>query len=119
MFLDPGALFMLAVVIAVSGYVARGLMASWYKLHRGDRSAAPGDSMAEMAERLRKVEAATSSLLVDVHSMREKERFMARLQASAAPPREAQAAIAEASKDSGPSPMVIQSMPAIPRVTRH
>jgi hypothetical protein len=117
--LDPRALFMLAVVIAVSGYVARGLMASWYKLNRGEKPAAPGDSMAEMAERLRKVEAATSSLLVDVHSMREKERFMARLQATAAPAPSASPLIAESSKDSSPSPMVIQSMPAIPRAGRH
>lgn len=118
MFLDPRALFMLAVVIAVAGYVAKGLMVSWYKLNRGDKP--QGDSLSEMAERLRKVEAATSSLLVDVHSMREKERFMTRLQAGAAPaPREAPAALAEGAKDSGPSPMVIQSMPAIPRATRH
>ena len=117
--LDPRALFMLAVVIAVTGYVAKGLMVSWYKLHRGEKPAGPGDSLTEMAERLRKVEAATSSLLVDVHSMREKERFMARLQASAAPASVASTVIAEGSKDSSPSPMVIQSMPAIPRAGRH
>ena len=117
--LDPRALFMLAVVIAVSGYVAKGLMVSWYKLHRGEKPAGPGDSLSEMAERLRKVEAATSSLLVDVHSMREKQRFMARLQASATPASVAPTVIAEGSKDSSPSPMVIQSMPAIPRAGRH
>ena len=119
MFIDPRAVFMLVVLVAVTGFVAKGLMVSWYNLRRGEKSQ-NGDSLSEMAERLRKVEAATSSLLVDVHSMREKERFMTRLQAGAAPaPREAPAALAEGTRDSGPSPMVIQSMPAIPRATRH
>lgn len=120
MFLDPRALFMLVVLVAVTGYVARGLMVSWYRLNRGEKPA--GNSLNEMEERLRKVEAATSSLLVDVSSMREKQRFMARLQAGAGPAapaaRDTPAAV-EAGTDGGPSPMVIQSMPAIPRAARH
>ena len=115
--LDPRALFMLVVLVAVTGYVAKGLMVSWYRLNRGEKPA--GNSLNEMEERLRKVEAATSSLLVDVSSMREKQRFMARLEAGAAPPPREKPAAVEASQDSGPSPMVIQSMPAIPRATRH
>ncbi|MEO8575449.1 MAG: hypothetical protein ABI556_02055 [Gemmatimonadales bacterium] len=114
---DPRALFMLVVLVAVTGYVAKGLMVAWYKLHRGERPA--GNSMNEMEDRLRKVEAATSSLLVDVSSMREKERFMARLQAGAAPAALAPAA-SETPREGEASPMVIQSMPAIPRAgSRH
>ena len=116
MFIDPRAVFMLVVLVAVTGYVAKGLMTSWYKLNRGEKS--PGSSLNEMEDRLRKVEAATSSLLVDVHSMREKDRFMARLQAGVSTSREAPVA-PEAAKEGGPSPMVIQSMPAIPRAGRH
>ncbi len=111
MFLDPRALFMLVVLVAVTGYVARGLMVSWYKLSRGEKPA--GKAINEMEERLQKVEAATSSLLVDVHSMREKDRFMARLQAGAAPPQNA--ARQETRKEGDMSPMVTQSIPIIPR----
>jgi len=112
MFLDPRALFMLVILVAVTGYVARGLMVSWYKLKRGEKPA--GNSLNEMEERLRKVETATSSLLVDVSSMREKQRFMARLEAGVAP-RETPAK-AEPRREGELSPMVTQSIPIIPRV---
>lgn len=112
MFLDPGALLMLTILVAVTGYVAKGLMVSWYKLKRGEKPAA--DSQNDLEERLRKIEAATSSLLVDVHSMREKQRFMARLEAGAAP-RE-NPAKPEQRKEGELSPMVTQSIPIIPRV---
>ncbi len=114
---DPRALLMLVVLVAVTGYVVKGLMVSWYKLQRGDKPA--GNSLNEMEERLRKVEAATSSLLVDVHSMREKDRFMARLQAGV-PGAGATPPAVEPGTKGEPSPMVIQSMPAIPRAgSRH
>ncbi|HEX2724024.1 MAG TPA: hypothetical protein VHM24_13995 [Gemmatimonadaceae bacterium] len=112
MFLDPGALFMLAVLVAVTGYVARGLMASWHKLNRGEKS--DSTSVSDMEERMRKVEAATSSLLVDVHSIREKQRFMARLQAGV-PPREQAVTHPDARAEGELSPMHTQSMPVIPR----
>ncbi len=111
MFLDPGALLMLTILVAVSGYVAKNLIVSWYKLKRGEKPAADSQNLEE---RLRKIEAATSSLLVDVHSMREKQRFMARLEAGAAP-RE-NPARAEQRKEGELSPMVTQSIPIIPRV---
>ena len=39
MFLDPRAIALLIILVAVSGWVARGLMASWFKLRREDASA--------------------------------------------------------------------------------
>lgn len=111
MFFDPRALFMLAVVIGVSGYVLRGLMLTWHRLNHDEKPASA--SAQETEERLRKLEAATSSLLVDVHGMREKERFMARLQA-AAPPRD-HPARSEQRKEGELSPLVTQNIPVIPR----
>jgi hypothetical protein len=52
---------------------------------------------------------------MEVTTIREKERFMAKLQA-AAPSREAQRS--EMSKEGDISPMVTQSIPVIPRATR-
>jgi hypothetical protein len=109
---DPRALFMLAVLVGVTGWVVKGLMMSFFKIRReGQPSTAPVD----LEERLRKIEAATSGLIVDVSAMREKERFMARLQA-AAPAREPQRT--EMSKEDELSPMVTQSIPVIPRARR-
>ena len=112
MFLDPRAIFFLIVLVAVTGWVGRGLMASWYKLRREDKSAA---NMGDIEERLRRIEAATSGLITDVTAMREKDRFMARLQASSSP-RETQAM--QATRDAELSPMVTQNIPVIPRVGR-
>jgi hypothetical protein len=111
MFFDPRALFMLAVLVGVSGYVLRGLMVTWHRLKYEGKPSSAGNQETE--ERLRKLEAATSSLLVDVHGMREKERFMARLQAGAAP-RE-NPARSEQRKVGELSPLVTQNIPVIPR----
>lgn len=112
MFLDPRALFMLVVLVAVTGFVGKNLMMAFYRLNKGEQSTRK-DGMAEMEERLRKIEAATSSLLVDMSSMREKQRFMARLQSGSAP-KEMQAA--ENSAEGSISPMKTQSIPITPRV---
>jgi hypothetical protein len=104
---DPRVIVFLIVLVAVTGWVARGLMASWYKLSREDK---PAGITPDIEERLRKIEAATSGLIMDVAAMREKERFMAKLQASS-PPRETQ-------QESELSPMMTQSIPVIPRVGR-
>ena len=113
MFFDPRALFMLVVLVGVTGYVVKNVLLAMYRLNKGDQPRGSGDRMAEMEERIRKIETATSSLLVDVSSMREKQRFMARLQ-SGAPPREAPPA--ERRNEGDTSPMVTQSIPIMPRV---
>ena len=109
---DPRAIVFLIVLVAVTGWVARGLMASWYKLSREDK---PAGNMPDIEERLRKIEAATSGLIMDVTAMREKERFMAKLQASAAS-RETPAR--QEMKEGDLSPMVTQNIPVIPRAGR-
>lgn len=114
MFFDPRAIFLLIVLVGVTGWVARGLMLTWYNLSRGGK--ASGEGVRDMEERLRKVEAATSSLITDVTGMREKERFMARLQASAAS-HEVQTK-SEVPNKGELSPMVTQSIPVIPRAGR-
>ena len=80
MFFDPRGIFLLIVLVGVTGWVARGLMTSWYKLRRDEQSTA---NASDLDERLRRIEAAVSGVITDVSAMREKERFMARLQASA------------------------------------
>lgn len=111
MFLDPRSLFMLAVLVGVTGWVVKGLMMSFYKIRHEGRPTVSTD----IEERLRKIEAATSGLIMEVTTIREKERFMAKLQA-AAPSRETQRS--EMSKEGDLSPMVTQSIPVIPRATR-
>lgn len=112
MFFDPRALLMLAILVLVTGYVGKNLMTAFYRLNKGEPGQ-PNESMAEMEERIRKIEAATSSLLVDMSSMKEKQRFMTRLQAGAAPK---EAPIPEKTADGDISPMKTQSIPIIPRV---
>lgn len=113
MFLDPRGLLMLVVLVGVTGYVIKNVLFAVYRLNRGSESRTSNDRLAEMEERLRKVETATSSLLVDISSIKEKQRFMARLQ-SGAPPRETPAS--EKRPEADVSPMVTQSVPIIPRV---
>jgi hypothetical protein len=112
MYFDPRALFMSAVLVAVTGWVLRGLMTSWFKLRR-EGAAAP--QLEEMEDRLRKIESTTTSLLIEVQTMREKERFMAKLQASATT-RQIAAKTEPAAADSD-SPLHTQSIPVIPRAT--
>lgn len=111
MFLDPRALFMLVLLVGVTGWVLKGLMVTWHRLNKGDKPST--DVLNGMEDRLRNVEAATSSLLVDVTSIREKQRFMAKLQSGA----EVSALPARASvgSESDISPLATQNIPIIPR----
>ena len=113
MFFDPRAIFLMIVLVAVTGWVGRGLMVSWYKLRREENSAT---NLGDLDERLRRIEAAVSGVITDVSVMREKERFMARLQSGAAS-REAQSR-QENAKEGEISPMITQSIPVIPRARR-
>jgi hypothetical protein len=114
MFFDPPAIFLLIVLVGVTGWVTRGLMVTWYNLRGGRKASHEG--ARDVEERLRKLEAATSSLITDVTGMREKERFMARLQASAAS-HEVQTK-SEVTRTGELSPMVTQSIPVMPRAGR-
>ena len=99
---------MLAVLVGVTGWVLKGLMMTWHRLNKGPE--ASSSRIEDMEERLRKIEAATTSLLVDVTSIREKQRFMAKLQSGP------EVWPATGSSEGDISPMVIQSIPIIPRV---
>lgn len=112
MFFDPRIVVLLIILVAVSGWVARGLMASFFKLRRDDGNSS---SLAGIEERLKRIEEATSGLIMDVTAMREKERFMARLQASASTH---QAQPRHETTDGEPSPLVTQNIPVVPRVSR-
>ena len=112
MFLDPRALFMLAVLVGVTGWVLKGLLSTW---QRSEKSTESSDKrLDDMEERLRKIESATTSILVDVSSMREKQRFMAKLQATGTELRPV-AALTEKASESGASPMETQNIPIIGR----
>jgi hypothetical protein len=110
MYLDPRGLFMLVVLVGVTGWVIRGLMSSW---HRIQNHSTTGANLEDMEERLRKVESTTTSILLEVQTIREKERFMAKLQASATT-REISSKIGSTS-ESDVSPLVTQNIPVIPR----
>jgi hypothetical protein len=77
---------------------------------RGQLGASP--KVAELEERIKNLETATTSLLVDVTSMREKERFMAKLQAGSGP---REAAPPPSRGESDISPMMTQSIPIMPK----
>ena len=113
MFLDPRALFMLVVLVSVTGFVVKNVIFAVYRLNQGSQQRGSDAKMAEMEERLRNIEAATSSLLVDVSSIKEKQRFMTRLQAGVAPK---ETPAMEKRPEGDVSPMVTQSIPIIPRV---
>jgi|SRR5687767_3570633 len=110
--MDPRALFFLAVLVGVTGLVLRSLMVTWHRLNKGDSKTTANS--ADVEERLRKLEAATTSIIVDMSSMNEKHRFMARLQAGIEA-RERAAKAEPVTTDSDVSPMVTQSIPIIPR----
>ena len=115
MFFDPGSIFMLVVLVAVTGYVLKSLLVTWHRLSRDEK---PGSNrLGDIETRLGKVEIATSSLLVDISGMRDKQRFMARLgegkgSLQAAP---AHSPSSHAS-DAGISPLDTQSIPIVPRM---
>ena len=109
MFFDPRALFLLIILVGVTGWVARGLMVSYYKLRREEKTTS---GLGDIEERLRTIEAAVGGVIADVTTIKEKERFMARLQAS----REMQSRQEMATGEI--SPLVTQNIPVIPRMSR-
>ncbi|HEX6575853.1 MAG TPA: hypothetical protein VF042_12865 [Gemmatimonadaceae bacterium] len=110
MFFDPRSLFLLIIFVGVTGWIVRGVMGSLYKLRREEK---PSPGAGDIEERLRRIEASLSGVITDVAAIREKERFMARLQAS----RELQSK-QEATREGDISPLVTQNIPVMPRVSR-
>ncbi len=111
MSLDPRALFMLVVLVGVTGWVLKGLMITWHRLRNGVRPAVP--QLGDIETRLRNVEEATTGLVMDVTSLREKQRFMTRLQAASASLEST--GVPEKAAGSDISPMSTQNIPVMPR----
>jgi len=111
---DPRALFMIVLLVGVTGWVLKGLMVTWHRLRSSERPALP--QSGDMETRLRNVEEATASLLLDVSSLREKQRFMTRLQAASASLDQTGASQRAAGSDI--SPMSTQNIPVMPRIEK-
>ena len=106
--MEPDMLVSLVVLLGVSGFVARGLLVTWYKLRR--EGTPDAERIRTLEQRVQNMESATSGLLVEMSSLREKQRFMGRLYESAAK-REPPHTPAGAIEDSGVSPMMTQNIP--------
>jgi len=116
---DPRFILALAILVAVSGIVVRGLLNTWLGRGEGGRSA--GGRLAKMEERITRIEDATSGLVAEFAAVRERERFMTQLVESRA--RKEARALAESSSastvpatGSEPSPFVVQTVSAARRV---
>ena len=113
---DPRFILALAILVAVTGIVARGLLNTF--LSRG--SGAAGTRLAKMEERINRIEDATSGLVAEFAAVRERERFMTQLVESRA--RKEARAIAENSSAVAPgsdtSPFVVQTVSAARRPTQ-
>lgn len=98
--------FLAIILVAVTGVLARWLLVTWLDSRRDSR---PAGVPVDLEERLRKIEAATSGLIMDMSAMREKERFMTRLKAGADSRDDS---TRPTTSDAGePSPMATQNIP--------
>jgi hypothetical protein len=127
MLFGSGFIFALTILVAVTGYVVRSLIASWF--HRGEGGLSATGRLAKMEERISKMEEATSGLVAEFTAVRERERFMTQLVESRARkdarsleehPAASSASVvppAAAAADNT-SPFVVQTVPAARRVTK-
>src|SRR5687768_3174780 len=74
---DPRFILALAILVAVSGMVVRGLLNTW--LGRREESGSAGGKLARLEERIARIEDATSGLIAEFAAVRERERFMTQL----------------------------------------
>lgn len=118
MLFEPPTLFALTILVAVTGMVVRGLIATWYR--RGVGGASSADRLAKMEERIQRIEEATSGLVAEFAAVRERERFMTQLVESRArkDARAAEASLATtpSTATDEPSPFVVQTVSAVRRV---
>ncbi|MDP9179416.1 MAG: emp24/gp25L/p24 family protein [Gemmatimonadota bacterium] len=117
---DPRFILALAILVAVSGVVVRGLLNTW--LGRREGSGSAGERLARLEERITRIEDATSDLVAEFAAVRERERFMTQLVESRA--RKDARALAESGSavpavapatGSEPSPFVVQTVSAVRR----
>ncbi len=116
MIFDPGSLYALTALVAVTGIVTRVLIGTWHRRGEGGPSAA--GRLRTMEDRIARIEEATSSLVAEFAAVRERERFMTQLVETRA--RKDARAAAEASSHLSPvkesSPFVVQTVSAARRV---
>lgn len=122
---DPRFIFALTILVAVTGYVVRSLIASWF--HRGEGGPSATGRLAKMEERISKMEEATSGLVAEFAAVRERERFMTQLVEARArkDARSLEEHLAAPSASVVPpvgadntSPFVVQTVSAARRVTK-
>ena len=77
MLFDPRFVIALTILVAVTGYVMRAVMSTWFSRGQGGGSAT--GRLAKMEERIARIEDATSSLVAEFAAVRERERFMTQL----------------------------------------
>ena len=120
---DPRFILALAILVAVSGMVVRGLLNTW--LGRREESGSAGGRLARLEERITRIEDATSGLVAEFAAVRERERFMTQIVESRA--RKEARALAESVPaatpvvpvtGSEPSPFVVQTVSAVRRSTQ-
>ena len=127
MLFRSGFIFALTILVAVTGYVVRSLIASWF--HWGEGGLSATGRLAKMEERISKMEEATSGLVAEFAAVRERERFMTQLVESrarkdarsleehtAAPSASVVPPVAAAADNT--SPFVVQTVAAARRVTK-
>ena len=124
MVFSTGLIFALAILVAVTGHVARTVITSLF--HRGEGGSSATSRLARMEERISKMEEATSGLIAEFAAVRERERFMTQLVESRARKDarilEEHAAASSASvaptAPDNTSPFVVQTVSAARRVPK-
>jgi hypothetical protein len=129
MIFSTGFIFALAILVAVTGHVARTVIACLF--HRGEGGPSATSRLAKMEERISKMEEATSGLVAEFAAVRERERFMTQLVESRAR-KDARNAAENAAENAaavipaavippsgeGTSPFVVQTVSAARRVIK-
>jgi hypothetical protein len=125
MVFSTGLIFALAILVAVTGHVARSVIATL--LHRGEGGPSATSRLAKMEERIAKMEEATSGLVAEFAAVRERERFMTQLVESRARKdarileehaAASSASIAPPATNDSTSPFVVQTVSAARRVPK-
>ena len=117
MLIEPSNVFAIILLIAAISIGSRVVMGSWARRNTGGPSAS--SRLAQMEERIQRIEEATSGLVAEFAAVRERERFMTQIVESRAR-KDAAAAAASISPVSKPaedttSPFVVQTVSAARR----
>lgn len=117
MFIQPGGVFAVILLLAAFSIASRVILGSWARRNDGGSSAS---RLAKMEDRIQRIEEATSGLVAEFAAVRERERFMTQLVESRArkdarAAMEAPPAAAPIAADNTTSPFVVQTVSAVRR----